>query len=334
MNSFQSFNGAAVSSCVKQKVPNKGGTLKLIGTTTYACQIARNLNNGRIIFGGNPSTGLVEYDLATDISYNFTPIYSNAYGMYGLCTDASNNLWHADINQHMYNYIYNSDMNYTSIDKGIFNSDTGLFYYNGYVYICGGAAYDAGEVRHNIFRFPVSMNRFSAYGFFNNPPLEVLSIPLPPNISGFFSLQAICVDSNGLYYIADAGHAIYQTDLVTTTIYVGGGKGNGPYLGDGFYAKDCTINSRIWSMCMDASNNLYFSDQYSNVIRRVDYQTKIITTVAGNGSPNTSTDPTSHIGQNSLNVSMSPVYIAYDNPTNQLIVSEGAGNGFVWAIQL
>lgn len=71
-----------------------------------------------------------------------------------------------------------------------------------------------------------------------------------------------------------------QTGVVTT--YAGSSAGTAGYTGDGGLASSATLNEP-WGFFIDAANNMFIADNGNAVVRRVDGQTGIITTVAGGG---------------------------------------------------
>lgn len=62
------------------------------------------------------------------------------------------------------------------------------------------------------------------------------------------------------------------------------GDGTWIYRGDNVQAKDSTL-FLPQGIVVDAAGNLYISDSSSNRVRRIDAQTQVITTIAGNGDP-------------------------------------------------
>src|SRR5579863_1153214 len=66
-------------------------------------------------------------------------------------------------------------------------------------------------------------------------------------------------------------------NIITTAV----GTGEKGFAGDGGPAEKALLNGPF-DLCFDAAGNLYFSDTFNNLIRRVDGR-GIVTTVAGNG---------------------------------------------------
>lgn len=95
--------------------------------------------------------------------------------------------------------------------------------------------------------------------------------------------KGIFVDSEGNLFIADSGNARIrrvdgQTGIITT---VAGTKEAG-FSGDGGKATEARLNCPT-GILVDSEGNLFILDRRNNCIRRVDAQTRIITTVVGTG---------------------------------------------------
>ncbi len=94
------------------------------------------------------------------------------------------------------------------------------------------------------------------------------------------------VDAKGNLYILDAfNNRVRKVDATTGNVSTVAGSGatgcgNGGYTGDNGLATSATLNCPI-GLDVDAAGDLYISDYYNFVIRRVDGKTNIITTVAG-----------------------------------------------------
>src|SRR3984957_2541970 len=97
---------------------------------------------------------------------------------------------------------------------------------------------------------------------------------------------AIAVASGGGVYFGNfAGQksAVYQLNTSTDALTLVAGNNTSGYSGDGGPATNAQI-ATICGIALDAAGDVYFADCDSEVIRRVDASTGIITTVAGNGS--------------------------------------------------
>jgi sugar lactone lactonase YvrE len=115
----------------------------------------------------------------------------------------------------------------------------------------------------------------------------------------FFGPSSVAVNSVGDIFIADTYNArVRRVDHVThkVTTFAGDGKFcSAPPCGDGGQAVDASI-SEPGSLAVDGSGNVYIADPYDSVIRRVDAQSGIISSVAGDYVA--CTTPTSPCGDN------------------------------------
>lgn len=94
---------------------------------------------------------------------------------------------------------------------------------------------------------------------------------------------SVAIDSNDNIYISDfSNHRIRKVNSqsgIVTTIAGTGFQGNN---GDGGIARNAQLNSVI-SLKFDKQQNLYITDQIGNAVRKIDFNSNIITTVAGFG---------------------------------------------------
>lgn len=161
--------------------------------------------------------------------------------------------------------------------------------------------------------------------------------------------DGVVSDSKGNVYSPDANnHAIRKVIAATgeITTVVGGSEGhlNGAgYSGNGGPAKDAQINNPHF-LAVDAEDNLYITEYFNCVVRKVDAKTQIISTYAGiggacgyNGSnrpANTATlsapQGVAFDGKGNLYVAEGDDVIRAVNPTTGLItiVAGGVGNGY------
>ena len=103
--------------------------------------------------------------------------------------------------------------------------------------------------------------------------------------ASFNRLTGLAVDNFNDIYIADFANNVIRkidskTNIITSVVgayYVPSQNG---FSGDGGLATKAKINYPK-GLTFDANNNLYFSDYQNQVLRKVDYATGIITTIAG-----------------------------------------------------
>jgi uncharacterized protein (TIGR03437 family) len=92
--------------------------------------------------------------------------------------------------------------------------------------------------------------------------------------------EAVAFDLAGNYYIADEGANVIRKVNPSGIISTAVGTGTAAYTGDGGPATSATLDGPV-GIQVDASGNLYISDQLNNVIRKVTNGT--ISTFAGTG---------------------------------------------------
>jgi NHL repeat len=102
----------------------------------------------------------------------------------------------------------------------------------------------------------------------------------PATLSSLDHPQDIAVNAAGDVFIADT----YNNRVLRVTpagqVTIVAGDGTAGYAGDGRLGAFAELNEPT-GLAVDAKGNLYIADSASNVIRRVDAKTGIITTVAG-----------------------------------------------------
>ena len=77
-------------------------------------------------------------------------------------------------------------------------------------------------------------------------------------------------------------HRIRRMDARTGIITLVAGTGEGGYAGDGGAALDAVIN-QPYGLAVDENGDMYFAQRFDPVVRKIDGQTGIISTVAGTG---------------------------------------------------
>lgn len=99
--------------------------------------------------------------------------------------------------------------------------------------------------------------------------------------AGIGNPRSVFVDDNGDIYIG-SGFRVRKVDNATGNISTVAGASNG-YSGDGGPAISASM-SEVRGLVVDSNGNIFISDGFNNVIRRVDAGTGIITTYAGIGT--------------------------------------------------
>lgn len=99
----------------------------------------------------------------------------------------------------------------------------------------------------------------------------------------FFSCQTIWPSTATKVSFTEF-HAVRRVDLSTGIItYYAGQPNFGGYSGDGGPARDAQLE-QPWGLVFDTEEDLYIADAGNQRIRRVDRDTRIITTIAGTGA--------------------------------------------------
>jgi DNA-binding beta-propeller fold protein YncE len=83
----------------------------------------------------------------------------------------------------------------------------------------------------------------------------------------------------GLYFCEIGNHVVRRLDLKTRALSVVAGTGEKGYSGDGGPATKAQLNEP-YDVRFDSAGNMYFVEMKNNVVRRVDAQTHVISTLA------------------------------------------------------
>ena len=106
----------------------------------------------------------------------------------------------------------------------------------------------------------------------------------PATDARFSGVRAVAVDPAGHLYIVDMNnHRVRRVDAATGVISTIAGTGEPGYNGDDIPATQAQLN-RPSAIAIDASGNVIVADGRNSRLRRVDAETGIITTIAGNGT--------------------------------------------------
>lgn len=134
-----------------------------------------------------------------------------------------------------------------------------------------------------------------------------------------FNPGDVVYDSAGNAYVADSsGNRIRRIDGATNVVTTIAGTGVGGFSGDGGPATQAQLFYPS-NLVLDGNNNIFFSDQLNHRVRRIDAGSKVITTVAGNGT-------TSNLNDNGLAVEASlffPAGVAIRADGSLLIADSG-----------
>ena len=137
--------------------------------------------------------------------------------------------------------------------------------------------------------------------------------------AGLSFLGGFSLDSQNNLYISDEPfHYIHRVDGRTGIINIIAGTGNPGSHGDGGLATSAGLSSPR-GQALDGQGNLYFADTFNNRIRRINLQTGIITTVAGNGNESFGGDG----GPATSAALFNPSGVAFDRNGNFYIADTG-----------
>src|ERR1700681_1714955 len=97
--------------------------------------------------------------------------------------------------------------------------------------------------------------------------------------------ECMTLGPDGALYFCDLGNQrVRRLDLKTKRMTTVAGNGKAAYAGDGGAAVDASLKAPH-ELVFDKKGDLYFAERDNHVIRKVDRQTGIISTVASSGSP-------------------------------------------------
>src|SRR6266567_3974593 len=95
----------------------------------------------------------------------------------------------------------------------------------------------------------------------------------------------LVIGPDGALYFCEVGnHRVRRLDLKTHRLSTAAGTGTKGYSGDGGPAVQALLNEP-YEVRFDKAGNMFFVEMQNHLVRRVDAKTKMISTVAGNGSP-------------------------------------------------
>lgn len=112
----------------------------------------------------------------------------------------------------------------------------------------------------------------------------------PATQAGIGGPFGVVIGPDGALYVCETeNHAIRRVDLKTHHITTVVGSGKEGYSGNGGPATQATCREP-YEVRFDKQGNLFFVEMKNHIVRRVDHQTKMITTIAGTGKPGFSGD--------------------------------------------
>jgi hypothetical protein len=247
---------------------------------------------------------------------------------YAICTDTAGNYYILD-------YLY-CEVRKVDITTGIIDTFAGCKQsgnmgdggpaklarfspFSIYMDTAHGYMYISDEWNHRIRRVNMSTGIVTAFA---GTGTDSYSGDGGPALSATFSRTiGICVDRHGNVYVGDWDNArIRKVDYATGIVTTVAGNGISGYSGDGGLAINAML-TKPTAICFDKYDNLYFSDENNQRVRKVDAVTGIISTVAGNGDSSYYGD-----GGPAVNAALNhPTGICIDDSMN-LFVSDWANN--------
>ncbi|MBK7996262.1 MAG: hypothetical protein IPK14_23690 [Blastocatellia bacterium] len=131
--------------------------------------------------------------------------------------------------------------------------------------------------------------------------------------------RGIALDENTLYVADTSNNVIRQVDLATGNSTIIAGTGMAGFSGDGADATKARLNSP-YGLVIDNDGNLIIADSDNRRIRKLDFSTGIITTIAGTGMPGSAGDG----GQAKMAQLTFPRALAMDSAGNLFLVDNDA----------
>jgi len=182
----------------------------------------------------------------------------------------------------------------------------------------GGNVYFSSSTWHRVYRVSSSnvMTIVAGYGIADASGDGVQGIS-----AGLNTPKGLALDARNNLYIADSGNdKVRRVDLTTGVISTFAGNGVAGYSGDGGPAANASLSTPV-GVAVDASGNVYISDQLNYRIRKVD-TSGIITTFAGIGVAGFAGDGGAAAGAQFS----TPSGIAFDPLGNYLIIADTGNN--------
>ncbi|MBK7991917.1 MAG: IPT/TIG domain-containing protein [Blastocatellia bacterium] len=105
---------------------------------------------------------------------------------------------------------------------------------------------------------------------------------VPTSMAGLISPNGIALDDKGnLFIVEEFGYRSRKADFSTSTITIIAGNGKSDFAGDGALAINASFR-RPLGVAIDKNGNLLIADPTSKRLRKVDLETNLISTIAGN----------------------------------------------------
>jgi uncharacterized protein (TIGR03437 family) len=204
----------------------------------------------------------------------------------GLALDGKGGVTIADTGDSRIRSVPSSQTIANLAGNGVRGSSTGeLFFPRAGTYDASGNLLFADQENNRVMRLPVG----SAIQVVAGSGTEGFSGDgAQANQAKLNDPTGVAVDAAGNVYIADQGNARIRMVDASGNISTFAGNGNPTFLGDSGAAKSAQLDP--YDLAIDSAGNLYVADFFNHRIRKINLATKIITTVAGIGTPGLSGD--------------------------------------------
>ena len=169
---------------------------------------------------------------------------------------------------------------------GIRGNDPGeLFFPSGITYDSLGSLYLADSSNDRVMKLPAGSAIMLLAGNGNETFGGDGGLA---NQASLYNPTGVAVDATGNVYIADNDNERVRVIGVNALISTLAGNGNPMFLGDNAPAKNAQLDP--YDVALDNAGNLFVADWFNHRIRKINLTTKVITTVAGIGTPGYSGD--------------------------------------------
>ncbi|MEB3196426.1 MAG: hypothetical protein VKP62_04410 [Candidatus Sericytochromatia bacterium] len=263
-------------------------------------------------------------------------VKAQLYKPKGVARDAQGNFYIADEGNHLIRKVTPDGLIQTLAGKGTpqFSGDggqakdAGLWWPRAVFAAPGGVLYVADTLNMRVRAInladgtinTVAGNPQQANGAFLN---DFAGDGGPASQARLAGVRGLTLDSLGNLIFADSWdndggswhhiRRIEKSGVITTLVGVDGAHG---FNGDGKPGRETQINY-VNQVAVDSQNNIYFADVRNHRVRKYDVQSKLVSTVAGNGSEGSAGDGGPAVAANLS----SPYGVALD-PQGRLYISE------------
>jgi Bacterial Ig-like domain (group 3) len=158
---------------------------------------------------------------------------------------------------------------------------------------------------------PTFMNLYSPFTYQEAVIPDGFAADADDNLYSLWAINSECEIQQQSLYNAENSYVIFNK--------VAGGRYCG-FSGDGGLAGNAEIGSVVGQITFDAAGNMYFSDTNNQRVRRIDYSTGIIRTIAGSGVAGYTGDG----GRATLGELNAPSGVGVDSQGNVYIISSAA----------